>query len=187
MTDPYLIWQRERDERIAAQYTQTSYASHEEHFDLTPFYMQQPAPREYAHQFLDDFPHGLLDAKVSRCAPELFKDALRVELRATMIGKKLPPHTVTRTRVFSVDLFDSPWQHFKANHADAWWLRWLVRRHPPTTHPVTRTATLTATWEQFVGFPWQDVVSHLNPYGGRFGPAVRFTSMDTSMILESAS
>jgi len=193
-SDPYdpedraAIWQREQDERIATDYIAASYPIHEECFDLMPYAVGQVVDRRYAHQFLGDFPVGLLNQKASvDVVPTRFGEYLRAELRATMLGKKLPPHTVTESRDFHVDVFDTPWQHFKANHSESWWLGWLVRRRPVRTRRVTHTATLVATWDQFVGFPWQTAVSHLDRHAYMFGPAVRFASMHRTMTMGPAT
>lgn len=153
---------------------ETTYAEHQEQFDLKKL--------AYTHLISQ----GFFETAMERREPALYAhvaDQFMVEVRATMMGKRIPSHTITRSAPFSVDVFDSPWQHFKANHETSWWLRWLTRRRPVRTHKVTRTATLTATWEQFVGYPWQDIVSHLDGMSRRLGPAVRFSSAAAVMGL----
>jgi hypothetical protein len=122
-------------------------------------------------------PPGLLNVEYESVEDKIF-DGMKYYLRAIMMGKKLPPHEVSQSRDFVVDVFSSPWDHFKDNHKNSWWLGWWVRKHPSQTIPVKRRVTLTVVWEQFIGFPWQNICSHLDPYSDRWGPAVRFA--DTS-------
>jgi hypothetical protein len=156
----------------------TTYTEHQELFDLKKL--------AFTRRISDGFFEKAMERNEIALAAYL-ENEFMASIRATMMGKEIPPHTITRSAPFSVDVFDSPWQHFKANHESSWWLRWLTRRRPVRTHKVTRTATFTATWEQFVGYPWQDFVSHLDSMSHRLGPAVRFSSLSADMRVDKAT
>lgn len=156
--------------------------------------VQKPKPDPYGntmHQesfdlkrlaFSQTFAKGLIDQRLVN-VPDVMRDAVTAQLRATMMGKKVPSHEVTESRTFTVNVPASPWQYFKDNHKDSWWLGWLVNRRPVCTTGTYHKATLTATWEQFIGFPWQEVVDHFTEHD-RLGPAIRFASVSTNMSVE---
>jgi len=56
--------------------------------------------------------------------------ALIRSLTAYVLTERLPPEQITAWKTFAFDVPASPWQQFKASHADDWWMRWLVARRP---------------------------------------------------------
>lgn len=63
---------------------------------------------------------------------------LMVRLESMVLAERLVGDAVTGSA--TVAFPSTPWQFFKERHAEAWWLGWLVRRHP-----VTRATQLVQT------------------------------------------
>lgn len=94
--------------------------------------------------------------------PNLLGDRLAVLLEARIYGEKLPPVTKTHTIEIPAD-----WrQHWKRDHADVWWARWWVRRHPPRLCK----ETLSTTWDARASYPW--LRARTQPVPSDFGQAV---------------
>ena len=76
-------------------------------------------------------------------------DRLVYKLSAEVLAEKLPPAEVTERT--SVSFPSSSWQLFKEEHAESWWLGWLVRRRPVRrkAHPVA----LTVGFDRYRTFP----------------------------------
>lgn len=80
---------------------------------------------------------------------------IALNVRALVLGERLPPHTETAATSVTLDAPASPWQHWKWRHAGARWARWFVRRRPPRMVSVSTPVTLTTRWEQMAVYPWQ--------------------------------
>lgn len=66
-----------------------------------------------------------------RAEPYLLYDDLAAEMirvESEVLAERVVSDT--QTVAGTVEFPESPWQFFKARHADSWWLRWLVRRRP---------------------------------------------------------
>lgn len=63
--------------------------------------------------------------------PSDFLGGLMVRLESEVLAEKLVGGTYTGYG--HKDFPSSPWQFFKQNHAESWWLRWLVVRRPVKT------------------------------------------------------
>jgi len=94
------------------------------------------------------------------------RQRLRSEIRAAVLGLKLPPLTTTTSRTVTVEVPDGWRQAWKADHAEGRWAGWIARRWPVRTRPVTRTVTLTGSVERAAAFPECDLVPH-DPQLGR--------------------
>ena len=66
--------------------------------------------------------------------PEFYRDQvwgrLVHQITVKVLADQLPPEREVVRDTFTVFVPKSPWQQFKLNHAERWWLRWLVRRRP---------------------------------------------------------
>lgn len=80
-------------------------------------------------------------------------------LRAYVLSQHLDRHTETASQEVEFRVPASWWQHYKrdvlARHRLT---RWFVRWRPARTEVHTRTATLTASWEQYATFPESEIV-----------------------------
>lgn len=102
-------------------------------------------------------------------------DNIVLHLSKDVYGEKLEPETVTRT----CSVPATWWQHYRFVHRGAWWLRWHVKRWPIKFEQIT----LTATWDNWVMYPW---ASYRFPADERtWGRPVRQTRPPT-VHLESA-
>jgi hypothetical protein len=74
-------------------------------------------------------------------------------LKASVLAEKLPSEKFERSETFTLDFPASSWQHFKQEHSESWWLRWLVQRRPVRLQGLEQTATLTVDLERYRTFP----------------------------------
>lgn len=100
-----------------------------------------------------------------------FTATLMVRLRAAIYGEILPPHTETRTAYVP----DGWWQHYRHDHADRWWMRRSVRRHPVRK----RKIELTATWEHMAAYPWAQL--RTQPVPGSLGDVTHLSWMTSTL------
>lgn len=92
-------------------------------------------------------PRDLIEASIDADSMmSYFTDDVLLRFKAAILGEELPPATDTAHEQVPLTW----WDHFKADHAERWWLRSLVRRRPPRA----RTITLTTTWENMAAYPW---------------------------------
>jgi hypothetical protein len=89
-----------------------------------------------------------------------------VRLTADILAEKLPPERVERSKTVTLDFPASSWQHFKQEHSESWWLRWLVRRRPVRVQALEQTVTLVVDLEKYRTFPQCNYVfpQDLGPY-----------------------
>ncbi|MEV8439143.1 hypothetical protein AB0425_17350 [Actinosynnema sp. NPDC051121] len=99
-------------------------------------------------------------------------------LRAFVLTKKLPGHTVTKRLTVQWRVPASWWDHFKLAHADTLWFGWWVRLRPAREVSRSRSVDFRATWSDMVTYPWQTVVQHDD-----FGPGVREVRLDVAHSL----
>jgi hypothetical protein len=101
--------------------------------------------------------------------PRLDEDiwgGLVYRLTADVLAEKLPPESFERSSKYTWRFPSSPWQHFKQNHAESWWLGWLVRRRPVQLTNHVKTAILTVNLDRYRTFPQANYVfpNTLGPY-----------------------
>lgn len=92
-------------------------------------------------------------------------DSIAVRISTDVYGEKLQPETAAATRSVPATW----WQHYRFAHRSAWWLRWHVKRWPIRTSQIT----LTATWDNWVMYPWAQLRFPVEER--RFGRPVRQT------------
>lgn len=119
------------------------------------------------------FPAEVLDSLTVEQQQSFIDDTIAVRVRALIYGETLPSHTETRHAAVPA----SPWQHFKHDHARAWWMRPLAGRRPP----LMKQITLTATWQEMAGYPWASLKTQLPD---SMGPAVRLSLGSTTRLTE---
>lgn len=99
-------------------------------------------------------------------AAEYLRGQLAVDLRAYVLAEKKDVHTdISRLLVLEVETPATPWHHFRHNHRDAWWLRWIRRPIRYTTH--RKTGEMRVDMTRYLTYPHADV-----PYR-EFGPPVQ--------------
>jgi hypothetical protein len=137
-------------------------------------WLKVSAHRAIDRDVLDAMPPGVVDLSIST------DDSLRLALNSTVLSVKakvlkydLPGHEVKDQHTVSFDVPDSPWQHWKRKHGQAWWLRWFVQRWPVRTEQLSRTVHFTAIWEDMATYPWQTVA----PTARELGQAVRLVDL----------
>jgi hypothetical protein len=101
--------------------------------------------------------------------PAVYRDTLWGDLvhqlTARVLADQLPPETVTDEHTFVFPVPGSPWQQFKATHADSWWLRWLTKMRPPTYVKHYRNGSLTVDLRRYHIYPQARVSPQLGqPY-----------------------
>lgn len=89
------------------------------------------------------------------------------QLTARVLADQLPPETVTDEHTFFFYIPASPWQQFKDVHADAWWLRWLLKHRPPVMVTHTRYGKLTVDLKRYQVYP-QAKFRHLGQHHNTF-------------------
>lgn len=97
---------------------------------------------------------------------DLLRNSFIYRLKTDILAEKLPPEKVERSKTFTLDFPASSWQHFKQEHSESWWLRWLVQRRPIRYQALEQTATLTVDLERYRTFPQCNYVfpKNLGPY-----------------------
>lgn len=116
-------------------------------------------------ELLRDMPRGIVDAELSveQAAMRRAADDMIVRLRAWVLKYKLPGHTVNKRLTVHWEVPATWWDHFKADHADSWWLGWLVRWRPAQMQQRCRSVRFRAAWEDMALYPWQTFApSHRN-------------------------
>ncbi|GAA1281302.1 hypothetical protein [Saccharothrix xinjiangensis] len=124
-----------------------------------------------------NLPTAVAQAEITR---ELDAVAHRLvqKLRAFVMTKKLPGHTVTKRLTVRWQVPATWWDHVKLTYADTLWLAWFVRRRPARLVTRERSVVFRATWGDMVTYPWQTVVRRED-----FGPAVRDVRLDVTHSL----
>jgi hypothetical protein len=84
---------------------------------------------------------------------DIFTRSIVTRLTADVLAEKLPPEKIERSKTVALDFPASSWQHFKQEHSESWWLRWLVRRWPVRIQQLEQTVTLTVDLERYRTFP----------------------------------
>lgn len=108
--------------------------------------------------------HWVKAAIAERVSPEFAADAqidiergpwgeLVYRVAAYVLTDKLPPDVVTEQGTLRIEVPASPWQQFKATHADRWWMRHLVARRPVRMVEHVRTGELVVNLERFHAYP----------------------------------
>lgn len=110
-----------------------------------------------------------LDTYVTRHAVlEVNEDALfdqiRIGLRSEVLAQRLDCRKAER--VVSFEEPASAWQMFKRNHAESWWLGWLVRRRP--VRNVTHRKAVSLEVEAFAAYPDARIALPPDDFGRAF-------------------
>ena len=85
---------------------------------------------------------------------DYMRDDVVVEFNGMVLGQKLPEFSVSKSE--TIETPATPWQHFKEFHSEKWWMKNIVKRWP--VKKIQNKVELTATWNQWAAYPWQDKV-----------------------------
>ncbi len=91
-------------------------------------------------------------------AHHVLADSLAVRLAKDVYGEKLRPETAHA----SASVPATWWQHYRFAHRSAWWLRWHVKRWPIRLEQIE----MTATWDNYVMYPWAQLRGSTPDYLG---------------------
>lgn len=94
------------------------------------------------------------------------------QLTARVLADQLPPEQATTTKVFTFEIPATWWQAFKADHADSWWLAWLVSRRPVRTRVYRREGRLDIELRRYWSWPKAKVLP------SEWGSPVRVSTLD---------
>jgi hypothetical protein len=108
-------------------------------------------------------PPGVFDVeyRIEHTAREM-----ALHLRATVMRHRLKRQTFTDSKTVEFTVPASWWDAFKQEHAQRWWARWWVRRHPARTTVLSERVTFGVTVDPEVVFPEQTVVGERS-FAGR--------------------
>ena len=84
---------------------------------------------------------------------DMFSSRMAGDLVVRMTSEVLAERLLSETQeaTFHMAFPSSPWQHFKRDHAETWWLGWIVRRRPVKNEIQTHTRSVTFT--RYAKFP----------------------------------
>lgn len=102
---------------------------------------------------------------------DMLSDQLAIRLAKDVYGEKLRPEQAST----SVSVPATWWQHYRFEHRDAWWLRWHVKRWPIRLSRIE----MTATWDNYVMYPWGQLASRVPDY---LGDPVRQTRLPVIQV-----
>lgn len=88
-----------------------------------------------------------------RTFSDYLADTLLVELASEVLGERVDEQTVVSSAAVEFASPSSWWQHWKADHAGAWYARWLVRRWPVRNRAAVRTARVSVNVERLRTYP----------------------------------
>lgn len=97
---------------------------------------------------------------------DMLADNLAIRLAKDVYGEKLRPEEAKT----EVSVPATWWQHYRFEHRSAWWLRWHVKRWPVRLSRIE----MTATWDNYVMYPWAQLRS---PVPEHLGDPVRQTRL----------
>lgn len=76
-----------------------------------------------------------------------------VKLSTNVFAEKLPPETVTQTKVVHHMAPATWWQHYKKDFCNRWWMRWLVKQRPVVFKAEMQQLTFEVNLERFWKYP----------------------------------
>lgn len=112
-------------------------------------------------------PENLVVSADFRAGEDFFRDEIVWRLSTKLLHERLPDRYYTASDTVWWDFPRSPFQHWKRNHAESWWLGWFVRRWPIKTDRIYRTATMEVDINDYLTYPYQTIADP------RMGDAVR--------------
>lgn len=71
-----------------------------------------------------------LDLSVDESPSDFAAAHLVAKLEARVYAAKQPPTKIDARRSYSYEVPRTWWDHWKLDHADTWYAKWWVRRHP---------------------------------------------------------
>lgn len=93
--------------------------------------------------------HGLR-AKVY---PNLLMEEFVAEIETAVYAQRLTTATDIDRQTVTFMVPATTWGMFKDRHAQSWWLRWWVKRHPPKIQVLRETVVLHTEWRGYATFP----------------------------------
>lgn len=113
-----------------------------------------------------------MDLRVSQHQWETFIDAVAYDVRFELQAQRLGGERIQRSTTVKYEFkaLDGPFQRWKRDHQQAWWLRWFVRWRPLVyiRQPFEREVTLVVDVDDYATFPESSFI----PMPERFGPPV---------------
>lgn len=104
----------------------------------------------YAQQYVQE--HLAVDAGLE-IVTEHALNALCYRLTAEIFADKLPPEKITRTTNMSVEVPATWWQHWKEDHKDKWYGRWIYERYGVDTRTIVEEYELTVDLKRWQTYP----------------------------------
>lgn len=84
---------------------------------------------------------------------DFMADRVLLKFTSQVLGHRLPAVTETQSTSILFRFPATPWQHFKRDHADSWWLRWFVAWRPVVLKGHRQHVELSVNMERHHVFP----------------------------------
>jgi hypothetical protein len=113
-----------------------------------------------------------LDLSMDEGPSELITGQLIARLEARVYAAKQPPAKVDARRTYTYEAPRTWWDHWKIEHAEAWFTKWWVKRHPARMLTKTLNVHVEVPINPAIAFPdWPMPTS-------RYGEPVCMVVMD---------